>query len=167
MYVSSFFTLSCTSVQQFAIKLDFRGVTLLTQSFAPTQHSHNAKRCFCFLGLSNKRRENSSCYVNSVTRWLDYFPTFGHLQQWTFAQLCNKFAKVGSTFCRIRNKPLKICQRLFQFCQSGKISPNLVTLVVGPFLYRKIQQKCSQTGQSDSFDKQLNLTTSKSIKRTA
>ena len=56
-------------------------------------------------------------HVTSVTRiWL-----FGHLQQWKIAQWHKTFAKVGSKFCQILNKPSK-------FCQSGEISPNLVTL---------------------------------------
>ena len=40
--------------------------------------------------------------------------------------------QVGSAISQIRNKTLKICQRLVNFCQSGKISPNLVTLDGGP-----------------------------------
>ena len=53
---------------------------------------------------------------------------------WPFATLkispkCHKFAEVGSVFCQIGNKLSKICQRLVNFCQSGKISPNLITLI--------------------------------------
>ena len=33
------------------------------------------------------------------------------------------------SICQIRNKPLKICQRLANFYKSGEISPNLVTLI--------------------------------------
>ena len=33
---------------------------------------------------------------------------------------------------QIRNEQSKICQRLVNFCQSGEISPNLVTLLVPP-----------------------------------
>ena len=39
-----------------------------------------------------------------------------------------KFAKVGSEFSQILNKPCKYCHRLLRFCQSGIMSPNLVTL---------------------------------------
>ena len=46
----------------------------------------------------------------SVTRLLDYFSTFGCLHQLKFAQKYTKFAKVGSKFCQIVNKPLKIAQ---------------------------------------------------------
>ena len=53
----------------------------------------------------------------SVTRWLDYFSIFGHLQNWKLAQKCHKFPKVGSTFYQIRNKPSKICQKLIKICQ--------------------------------------------------
>ena len=66
----------------------------------------------------------------SVTRWSDYFSVFGHLQQWNLAQKWHKFVKVGSAICRVKNKPSKICQRFVSFCQSGKISPNLIPLVV-------------------------------------
>ena len=62
-----------------------------------------------------------------MTQWLDYVSLFGHLQQRKLTQLCNKFDKVGSTICQVRNKLLQIGQRLRKFCQSGEISPNLVT----------------------------------------
>ena len=39
----------------------------------------------------------------------------------------------------VRNKPPKICQRLVNFCQSGQISPNLVTLVQCDLLSPKIE----------------------------
>ena len=38
------------------------------------------------------------------------------------------FAKVGSKFCQIQNKPPNVCQSLNMFRQSGEILPNLVTL---------------------------------------
>ena len=53
--------------------------------------------------------------LNSVTRWFDYFAKFGHLQQWKLVQFCNKFAKVGSTWCQLRNKPPKNGRRLVKF----------------------------------------------------
>ena len=66
--------------------------------------------------------------MSSVTRWLDYSSTFGHLYQWKLAQWHTKFAKVGPRFSQIVNKPSKNCPRLWRFCQNGEISPNLVTL---------------------------------------
>ena len=72
---------------------------------------------------------HSACLANSVTRWLDYFSIFGHWQRWKLPQECHKFAKVGAAFYQIRNKPSKFCQRFLYFCQSGKISPNLITLL--------------------------------------
>jgi len=63
----------------------------------------------------------------SVTRLPDYFSTFGHLQQWKFAQKYTKFAKVDSNFFQIVNKPSKNWQ-------SGKIWPNRVTLPLFWFL---------------------------------
>ena len=56
------------------------------------------------------------------------FQYWAVLQQWKFAQQCNKFAKIGLIFCQIRNEPSKFVQRLVKFCQSGEILPNLVTL---------------------------------------
>ena len=63
-----------------------------------------------------------------MTRWLDYISTFGHLHQRKFAQWHTKLAKVGLKFCQILNEPSKNCPRLWRYCQSGEISPNLVTL---------------------------------------
>ena len=39
------------------------------------------------------------------------------------------FAKVGWKFCQILNKPSKDSQKVLNLCQSGEISPNLVTLI--------------------------------------
>ena len=82
-------------------------------------------------------------FTNSVTRWSAYFSVFGHLQQSKLAQKGHKFANVGSAIYKVKYKPSKICQRFVNFCQSGEISPNLVTLdpthsVSGPgyFLFR-------------------------------
>ena len=65
--------------------------------------------------------------VLSVTSWLAYFSIFGRLQQWKLAQSYHKFAKVGSVLCQIWTKPSNFFQWLVNFCQSGEISPNLVT----------------------------------------
>ena len=54
----------------------------------------------------------------------------GLLQQGTFALWHKKVAKVGSQFCHVLNKPSKKFARLINFCQSGEISSNLVTLFV-------------------------------------
>ena len=48
-----------------------------------------------------------------------------------------KSFKVFSIFCQILNNLPKNCQRSFKFCQSGKISPNLVTLVPSNILIGK------------------------------
>ena len=40
-----------------------------------------------------------------------------------------KFTKASNNFCQILNKPSENRQRHFSLCQSGEISPNLVTLV--------------------------------------
>ena len=51
---------------------------------------------------------------------------FDHLQEKKFA--LKALARVGSFF-QILKEPHKNCQRILKFCQSGEISPNLVTLV--------------------------------------
>ena len=48
--------------------------------------------------------------LTSVTRWLDYISTFGHLNQRKFAQWYTNFAKVGPKFCQIIYKASKIAQ---------------------------------------------------------
>ena len=62
----------------------------------------------------------------SVTRWLDYFSIFGHLQQWQFAQKQKIITKAGSKFCKMIIKPSKSCRRLTFL---AKVSPNLVTVI--------------------------------------
>ena len=59
-----------------------------------------------------------------VTRWLDNFSIFGLLLQGKFGKRHEIFATVGSQFC---NKYL-LRKRFLPFCQSGRISPNPVTL---------------------------------------
>ena len=66
--------------------------------------------------------------MGSETRWMYYFSIFGHLQHWKAAQKHNNFARVGSKFWQTINKPSTNWQRFISFCQSGQISPNLVTL---------------------------------------
>ena len=39
-----------------------------------------------------------------------------------------KKSQIGSKFMPYQNKPSKYSQRLLTFCQSGEISPNIVTL---------------------------------------
>ena len=79
-----------------------------------------------------KSSDESTGYGNwpSVTRCVEYFSKFGHLQQCEFDQRHTKFTKEGSKFCVILNVPSKLCQRLVRFCQSGEISPNLVSLAL-------------------------------------
>ena len=62
---------------------------------------------------------------SSVNRWVYYFSIFAHLHEWKFAERHTKFVKL----CEILNELLKNCRKLFRFCQSGEISPNLVTLL--------------------------------------
>ena len=73
---------------------------------------------------------NAEVFTSNVTRWLDYFISFFHFQQWKVAELVSKF-------CQMLNIPSKFCPRLSIFCQSGEISPNL-----GHTVYKV--EKCSQ-----------------------
>ena len=66
-----------------------------------------------------------------VIWWLDIFQ---HLHERKFAQWHTQNAKVVPKFYQIVNKPPKNRPRLWRFCQSGEISPNLVTLIKWYFL---------------------------------
>ena len=67
----------------------------------------------------------------SVTRWLDYLFNFWSLSTYeSFAQLQNLLLNT------------KKCQRLLNICQSGKISPNLVTLVEAENSKSTLWRKC-------------------------
>ena len=69
------------------------------------------------------------CLTVVATRLLVYVFNLGHLQQWNFAQYHTLFCQSRCKMLPKLNKPSKYCQSLFNFYQSGKISPNLVTLV--------------------------------------
>ena len=66
--------------------------------------------------------------TTSVTRWLDFFQ---YLAIYNIKKLPKTYKICQNSFkcCQTLNKPLTICQRFLKFCQSGKISPNLVTLL--------------------------------------
>ena len=91
-------------------------------------------------GKKNKKKMKKTMAA-SVTRELEYFLMLAHEELWKLAQYYTKFAKVGSTFCQIRNKLSKICQRLVNSCQSGEILPNLVTLPTTIVDKKKIEIK--------------------------
>ena len=65
-------------------------------------------------------------YDQMVRLWL-----FGHLQQWKFAPWHKTFAKVGSKFCQILNKPSTFCQ---SFAQVAKFR-QILSHCSWPFLY--------------------------------
>ena len=67
------------------------------------------------------------CEETSVTRWLDYFATFGHLLERKYAQWHTKLANVVPKLVPISKNSPKIAQD-YRFCQSGEISSNLVTM---------------------------------------
>ena len=112
-------------VESYPVELEV-SCTVIQCNWAFSEPNQGSNKLTCRIDSTNLPLP-----VGSVTRWLNYFSIFGHLHQWNWAQKCHKFAKVGSAFCQIRNKPLKICQRHVNCCQSGEISPNLVTLPVG------------------------------------
>ena len=67
--------------------------------------------------------------VISVTRWLDNFFNIWPFTAVKISPIISQIPKVCSAFCQIRNRLSKICQIFVNFCQSGKISQNLVTLL--------------------------------------
>ena len=69
-------------------------------------------------------------HKTSVTRWLDYFSTFGHLLERKFAQWDTKFAKVVPNILPNSKYPPPKKNRpiLYRVCQTGVTLPNLVTL---------------------------------------
>ena len=94
--------------------------------------------------LSSRLHHQRCCHCSYSSVWPDDYITFskfGHLQQSKLAQLQQKFAKLGAKFCQKLNRPFKIAQVFSKFCQSGKTSPNLVTLLLllysisKPFLF--------------------------------
>ena len=87
-----------------------------------------------YVYLSNEKKFASIVRLvagrpSSVTRCRVFFNI------WPFPsrKICSiayKIAKIGHKCCQILNLPSKNCQRLLRFCQSGEISPNLVTLII-------------------------------------
>ena len=63
-----------------------------------------------------------------MTRWLYYLFIFCPFRTMRICHIVKRFAKWGSKFCSTLTKPSKFCQRALKICQSGVISPNLVTL---------------------------------------
>ena len=70
---------------------------------------------------------------SSVTRWLYYFTLLGHLQHRKAAPNQNSFTKNW-----INPQPFE--KRFINFCLSGEISPNLVTLVPSNIMQVLIMQ---------------------------
>ena len=75
--------------------------------------------------LDNRR---GWCHTNSVTRRRNYFSNFWPLIIMKICPIERKNPKVDLQFGQVLNKPSKNYQRLWKFCQSGKILPSLVTL---------------------------------------
>ena len=103
-------------------------------------HNHWTRANFQLIKLNKNRFLNSttpasfgsfSVVKSSVTVSVQYL-------LFTTMIICPyKSFKVFSIFCQILNNLPKNCQRSFKFCQSGKISPNLVTLVPSNILIGK------------------------------
>ena len=86
----------------------------------------------------------------SVTRWLDYFSTFGHLHQWKLAQWLTKMAKVGPKFYQIVNKPTKLPKawifliKGWNFAKSGHTDPVLFSVDSPSGLVLRVTRKNCQ-----------------------
>ena len=75
-----------------------------------------------------------------VTRWLDNFSIFGHLQKGKLPYLVLNICQSRFKILPNTKWTLKNCQRLLKFHQSGENSPNLVTL------YQEQQKQQQQFG---------------------
>ena len=68
--------------------------------------------------------------------WPDGLNIFHNLATYNSSnlhKLHKTYAKAGSKFCQTLNIPSIVSQRFLKVCPSGKISPNLVTMI--PWLY--------------------------------
>ena len=68
--------------------------------------------------------------------WLDGLNIFHNLATYNSSNLPKihkTYAKAGSKFCQTLNIPSIVSQQFLKVCPSGKISPNLVTMI--PWLY--------------------------------
>ena len=63
-----------------------------------------------------------------VTRWLHYLVSFWPITATKICPIAFKFTQITSKFCQILNEPFQNGQSFLTVCQSGEISPNLVTL---------------------------------------
>ena len=80
-----------------------------------------------WLQVKNHSESNPGAPI-SVTRWLNFvFSIWPFTTMKTFKKQI-KFTKVSSKFCKIPTEPFQHGQILVTSCQSGEISPNLVTL---------------------------------------
>ena len=84
---------------------------------------HTLKKLFEGNGMG--RSLLVSVHNFSVTWWLGYFSTFGHLHHWTFAQWQTNFGKVDPKFCQIFSK-----NTLKKLYKTFKILPNLITNLI-------------------------------------
>ena len=69
----------------------------------------------------------------SVTRWRNYFSDFWLFFTMKIWPMALKFPKVGSKVGQILKKHRKITKDFIKICQSGEISPSLVTLLESHF----------------------------------
>ena len=95
-------------------------------------------RVWKFNTFCRNAKDGFSCLWLASPVWPDdYFicSNFCHVQQWKCAQKHNIFPKVGATLCHILYKPSRNGQILLQFCQGGKISSYLVTLLSTSVLF--------------------------------
>ena len=72
----------------------------------------------------------SQSLLSSVARWLEYLSKIWQFRARKFCpNSINNFAKVGCTLSNTKYF-FQISKDFLTFCQSGKISPNLVTLLL-------------------------------------
>ena len=104
------------------------GIKVFKSRITLNGNQANSCRINCTQLQPKRRLENLSIVsrIIIVIWWLDIFQ---HLHERKFAQWHTQNAKVVPKFYQIVNKPPKNRPRLWRFCQSGEISPNLVTLL--------------------------------------
>ena len=120
------FQVCCDQCKHLGARIQTHDLSQMSFLFYPLDQSLCHRRLDTKIANSNPSATHTR---TSVTRLLVYVFNLGHLQQWNFAQYHTLFCQSRCKMLPKLNKPSKYCQSLFNFYQSGKISPNLVTLV--------------------------------------
>ena len=85
------------------------------------------------VSISARQTKSLSCeeiQLLKPEKWPNGYISFQYLAIYNVKKLPKhqKMPKEVQIFVKTLNKPSTICQRFLQFCQSGEILPNLVTL---------------------------------------